>query len=361
MPLTSKGKKIMRAMRKQYGEKEGEKVFYASKNKGTISGVEKTEESKMSYLEKVLSISEEEKRGIKPGSMLADMGFTGAKKTNLSKLPKGKKTLKNPDQNIAPLGKKNESHTEYKRMGTLMAEALGYRVDEVLQALAPIGAGLARGAAAAGKVAGRVGMQAAKAGAKTAGRLGKQAAKAGVRAGGNAARSAGRAVGNFAKDAAADMAARKMEKMKDKEMEMENSWTVYKQIGIAIAEAREAYIDKESQAEVKAKKPDGGFAGPMARGVSKPGGKGVAGAATKDKFVRSSIRRGGEAIKKKVPGANPAKIATKNLAQVGKQLNKKSAKKRGLGIPRETPDIARADREEDKKKMAGRPERPRRR
>lgn len=40
MPLTKKGKKIMRAMRKQYGsKKKGERVFYASANKGTISGV----------------------------------------------------------------------------------------------------------------------------------------------------------------------------------------------------------------------------------------------------------------------------------------------------------------------------------
>ena len=41
MPLTSKGKKIMRSMKKEYGPKKGEKVFYASRNKGTISGVEK--------------------------------------------------------------------------------------------------------------------------------------------------------------------------------------------------------------------------------------------------------------------------------------------------------------------------------
>jgi hypothetical protein len=39
MPLTKKGKKIYRAMRKQYGKKKGRSVFYASANKGTISGV----------------------------------------------------------------------------------------------------------------------------------------------------------------------------------------------------------------------------------------------------------------------------------------------------------------------------------
>jgi hypothetical protein len=40
MPLTAKGEKIETAMQKQYGEKEGTSVFYASKNKGTISGVD---------------------------------------------------------------------------------------------------------------------------------------------------------------------------------------------------------------------------------------------------------------------------------------------------------------------------------
>jgi hypothetical protein len=40
MPLTHKGKEIEHAMEKEYGKKKGESVFYASKNKGTIKGVE---------------------------------------------------------------------------------------------------------------------------------------------------------------------------------------------------------------------------------------------------------------------------------------------------------------------------------
>lgn len=39
MPLTKKGKKIKKAMQKQYGKEKGKKVFYASANKGTIKGV----------------------------------------------------------------------------------------------------------------------------------------------------------------------------------------------------------------------------------------------------------------------------------------------------------------------------------
>ena len=44
MPLTDKGKKIMKSMKKQYGKKKGEQVFYASKNKGKIKNVDKKRE-----------------------------------------------------------------------------------------------------------------------------------------------------------------------------------------------------------------------------------------------------------------------------------------------------------------------------
>lgn len=41
MPMTPKGKKIMRSMKKEYGPEKGKKVFYASANKGKIKGVHK--------------------------------------------------------------------------------------------------------------------------------------------------------------------------------------------------------------------------------------------------------------------------------------------------------------------------------
>ena len=47
MPLTKKGKKIKRAMEKEYGTQEGEHVFYASQNKGTIKGTHKGKSKKM--------------------------------------------------------------------------------------------------------------------------------------------------------------------------------------------------------------------------------------------------------------------------------------------------------------------------
>ena len=40
MPLTEKGKEIMGNMKQEYGPEKGEEVFYASKNKGTIAGVD---------------------------------------------------------------------------------------------------------------------------------------------------------------------------------------------------------------------------------------------------------------------------------------------------------------------------------
>ena len=40
-PLTKKGVKIKRKMRKFYGKKKGEQVFYASERKGKIKGVAK--------------------------------------------------------------------------------------------------------------------------------------------------------------------------------------------------------------------------------------------------------------------------------------------------------------------------------
>lgn len=42
MPLTKKGRKVKSAMQKQYGKERGERVFYASQNKGRVKGTHKT-------------------------------------------------------------------------------------------------------------------------------------------------------------------------------------------------------------------------------------------------------------------------------------------------------------------------------
>ena len=41
MPLTAKGMTIMDAMTKKYGAAQGKRIFYSSKNKGTIKGVDR--------------------------------------------------------------------------------------------------------------------------------------------------------------------------------------------------------------------------------------------------------------------------------------------------------------------------------
>ena len=46
MPLTEKGEKIMKSMKRTYGGKKGEQVFYATANSGKIKDVEKKEELK---------------------------------------------------------------------------------------------------------------------------------------------------------------------------------------------------------------------------------------------------------------------------------------------------------------------------
>jgi hypothetical protein len=40
MPLTKKGEEIKESMEREYGKERGERVFYASRNKGTISGAD---------------------------------------------------------------------------------------------------------------------------------------------------------------------------------------------------------------------------------------------------------------------------------------------------------------------------------
>lgn len=61
MPLTKKGKKIEEAMEKEYGEEKGKKVFYASKNKGTIKGVEKAKSKALAKSKKGSAFERQQK------------------------------------------------------------------------------------------------------------------------------------------------------------------------------------------------------------------------------------------------------------------------------------------------------------
>ena len=41
MPLSDKGREILKNLRSEYGKKKGESVMYAMKNKGELTGIEK--------------------------------------------------------------------------------------------------------------------------------------------------------------------------------------------------------------------------------------------------------------------------------------------------------------------------------
>jgi len=46
MPLNKKGKKIKKAIEKQYGKKKGQTVFYAMENSGKLKSVKKNKATK---------------------------------------------------------------------------------------------------------------------------------------------------------------------------------------------------------------------------------------------------------------------------------------------------------------------------
>lgn len=41
MPLTEKGKKVLKSMEKEYGKQEGKRIFYASIKSGVITKAER--------------------------------------------------------------------------------------------------------------------------------------------------------------------------------------------------------------------------------------------------------------------------------------------------------------------------------
>lgn len=74
MPLTKKGEKIKAAMKKQYGSKKGEQIFYATENKGKIKGAtKKMAEGGMATLKQVPT----ENKGLKklPENVRNKMGY----------------------------------------------------------------------------------------------------------------------------------------------------------------------------------------------------------------------------------------------------------------------------------------------
>ena len=99
MPLTEKGKKIKKAMEKQYGKKKAEKIFYASKNAGKITGVEKKEMKKASL--GLLAAKKAKDKGAKGAEFLSPsalaMRLIGRKKGSPKKGEKKKEFKDNPE------------------------------------------------------------------------------------------------------------------------------------------------------------------------------------------------------------------------------------------------------------------------
>ena len=117
----------MAAMVKQYGKQKGKEVFYASKNKGTIEGVEKTEETKMKYID-ALNHSVNEAAFLAPlatgaarlvakkgAKMLARKAAVGAAKRMVPENPKPQEEK----------GMEESIWNTYKLSATILAEALG--------------------------------------------------------------------------------------------------------------------------------------------------------------------------------------------------------------------------------------------
>lgn len=124
MPLTPKGRKIMKAMRKQYGKKEGESVFYASKNKGTIEGVDEAMNDKGITRSQAMKDhahgSFGPKRGVKKKKGAKPKKINLATIVSRTKSPEGKRARAKETM------KRNlMAHTVYHDMGYLMAESLG--------------------------------------------------------------------------------------------------------------------------------------------------------------------------------------------------------------------------------------------
>jgi hypothetical protein len=128
MPLTAKGEKIMQAMIEQYGEEEGKKIFYASKNAGTITGVDKIVSSDVrdDFNEADHPRDEQGKfteggsGGTSPSAMMAHQATGRAEVPHGSPVAPGQRPLTTTEQHIV--------EGERKAMAELQAKAKAERL-----------------------------------------------------------------------------------------------------------------------------------------------------------------------------------------------------------------------------------------
>ena len=113
----------MKSMVKQYGTKRGEQVFYASKNKGTIEGVE--ENKKMSYLDKILR-NLQENEAVKAADAAAEKRKKEAEDRNRrfkEAEKKGEEADRRASAAAASLSQKESLVYAFNRWATHLAEA----------------------------------------------------------------------------------------------------------------------------------------------------------------------------------------------------------------------------------------------
>ena len=111
MPLNTKGKKILKAMKEQYGS-DAKKVFYASKNKGVIKNVEKKMGGGLSGGKRFGPPPE---KGPNPQGLKITRAYLG-------------KEIKQPTETNKEFGTRHEVHTKLKeseiyRKGSKVSDA----------------------------------------------------------------------------------------------------------------------------------------------------------------------------------------------------------------------------------------------
>jgi hypothetical protein len=111
MPLNTKGKKILKAMKEQYGS-DAKKVFYASKNKGVIKNVEKKMGGGLSGGKRFGPPPE---KGPNPQGLKITKAYLG-------------KEIKQPSETKKEFGTRHEVHTKLKeseiyRKGSKVSDA----------------------------------------------------------------------------------------------------------------------------------------------------------------------------------------------------------------------------------------------
>ena len=254
---------------------------------------------------------------------------------------------------------KVNSSTEYKRLGLYLAEAMGYRVDEIA-ILAPLGAA----AAAAGGVAARI--------AAGVGKGAVGAAKAGAKAVGGALKTGGKMAKEMAKRKAIQMAKDRIaQKAQGNQAEEEDGGSYAsgeRRAEELIKQKKEEQKKEELQGEGKimnsyVKKLMEWKAGPIARRVASQSPAGAEGRMSKTKGKKISkdpvVDRETRKTQKNVDRKLGVKTNLKVKDAVQGSLNRRRARfKKGKSvegsppIPRETKADAKADAAHSRKKVS---------